>query len=481
MYLINSKLRSFRGRCVRVPLIGLLLAHCLACNREKAAQAQPPLPPAAAQRVVGEDWPSFLGPRGDGSSTEQGIDTARWNPTPPVVWTMPLGISYGAPTIVNGRLFMFERIGEVEQLTCYEAETARQLWKWGTVVQYNDMFGYNNGPRCSPIIDGNLVYLYGVTGKLSCVDIESGQLKWSKDLNKEYAVVPNFFGVASNPCIYENLLLVMVGGSTPETSHLPTERLAQVKPHGTAVVAFDKLTGQEVYRVGNGLASYASLVVKNIAGKPMGLAFLRDSLMAWDPATGRELFDFPWRAPMLESVNAALPIVVGNQVLISEAYEVGSALLNIEQGKPSVVWKDGGPRSSCRFRAHWSTPVVIDGYLYGCSGRNGPDTDFRCVRLSDGEVMWTDRNHDRQRSSLLLVDKHLIVLGEYGLLELMRPNPEKLEVLASTDLASTSDPRTGDGMMQYPCWAAPVLSHGLLYVRGNSSLVCLDLIPAASN
>lgn len=475
----SVKLQFATVLSMRISLICLFIAHCTACNREQAAQAQPPLQPAAAKRVVGEDWPSFLGPRGDGSSAEQGIDPARWKPIPPVVWTMPVGISYGAPTIVNGRLFMFERIGDVEQLTCYEAETARQLWKWGTEVQYDDMFGYNNGPRCSPIVDGNLVYLYGVTGKLSCVDIDSGQLKWTKDLNKEYAVVPNFFGVASNPYIYENLLLVMVGGSTPETSHLPTERLALVKPNGSAVVAFDKLTGQEVYRVGNGLASYASLMVRNIDGQPTGLAFLRDSLMAWDPATGKELFDFPWRAPMLESVNAALPIVVGKQVLISEAYEVGSALLDIDQGKPTVVWQDGGPRSSCRFRAHWSTPIVIDGYLYGCSGRNGPDTDFRCVRLSDGEVMWTDRNHDRQRSSLLLVDQHLIVLGENGLLELIRPNPEKMEVLAGTDVANIPDPRTGEAMLRSPCWAAPVLSHGLLYVRGDHSLVCLDLIPSA--
>ncbi len=463
-----------------VSLVCLLLAHCAGCGREEAASAQPPLQPAPVTRSAGEDWPSFLGPRGDGTSAEQPIAPDRWQPIPPVVWTLPVGVSYGAPTIVEGRLFLYERIGDVEQLTCYESETGRQLWKWGTEVKYDDMFGYNNGPRCSPIVDGNLVYLYGVTGKLSCVDIQTGQLKWTKELNQDYAVVPNFFGVASNPCIFENLLLVMVGGSTPETSHLPTERLAQVKPNGTAVVAFDKLTGEEIYRVGNGLASYSSLVVKTIDGQPTGLAFLRDSLLAWDPVSGQQVFDFPWRADMLESVNAALPVVDGKRVLISEAYEVGSALLEIEQGQPTVVWKDGGPRSSCRFRAHWSTPVAIDGYLYGCSGRNGPDTDFRCVRLSDGEVMWTDRNRDRQRSSVLQADGHLIVLGENGLLELIRPNPEKIEVLASADLANILDPRTGEGLLEYPCWAAPVLSHGLLYVRGNRSLVCLDLISPAS-
>src|SRR5690606_3632636 len=177
-------------------------------------------------------------------------------------------------------------------------------------------------------------------------------------------------------------------------------------------------------------------------------------LMAWEPASGQLLFNFPWRAPMLESVNAAMPVVIDDQILISEAYEVGSALLSVKHGQPpSVVWQDGGPRNLCRFRAHWSTPVAIDGYLYGCSGRNGPDTDFRCVRLSDGEVQWTDRNRDRQRSSLLAVDGHLIVLGETGWLELMRPDPKGPRILAQIDL---SDPESTGGMplLEYPCWAA---------------------------
>ena len=342
-------------------------------------------------------------------------------------------------------------------------------------MAYDDMFGYNNGPRCSPIVDGDRVYVYGVTGQLSCVRAATGEPLWTKNLNDEYGVVPNFFGVASNPCVHDDLLLVMVGGSTEATRGLRTELLNLVRPDGSAVVAFDKLTGREVYRVGKDLASYSSLVVKQIEGRPVGLAFLRDGLIGWEPKSGAELFYFPWRADMLESVNAAVPVVVGDQVLISEAYEVGSALLEIQDDAPRVLWQDGGPRSRCRFRAHWSTPVAIDGYLYGCSGRNGPDTDFRCVRLSDGEVQWTDRNRDRQRSSLIAVDGYLIVLGESGWLELMRPDPEGPQILARVDL-SDPDQTGGATLLDYPCWAAPVLSHGLLYLRGNSRLICLELM-----
>ena len=467
-------------------LLIMLLIHCPACGQEPApptgtvetSQAQPPVDLPDRQRQAGQDWPIFLGPHSDGSSSETGVDPALWNPTPRLVWSVELGVSYGAPTIFQGKLFQFDRYGDAERLTCYAAETGQKLWHWQAEVQYDDRFGYNNGPRCSPLVDGQLVYVYGVTGNLSCIDAHSGQHVWTRDLNTEYGVVPNFFGVASNPCIYENLLLVMVGGSTPQTRHLPTERLAQVEPDGTAVVAFDKLTGQEVYRVGDGLASYASLIVATIDGQATGLAFLRDGLMAWEPASGQLKFNFPWRSTMLESVNAAMPTVVGDRVLISEAYEVGSALLSLQHGQPpSVVWRDSGPRSRCRFRAHWATPVAIDGYLYGCSGRNGPDTDFRCLRLSDGEVMWTDRDRERQRSSVLLVDGYLVVLGETGTLELVRPSPEGMQVLARADLSDIRDPQSNAPLVEYPCWAAPVLSHGLLYVRGNDRLVCLDLIP----
>ncbi len=465
----------FRSGLFRSGLGLWLLIGCAACT-----PSEPPAQPlSTVQRTQGEDWPSFLGPRSDGSSAETGVDPQRWQPMPPIVWTMPVGVSYGAPTIAEGRLFQFDRFGFAERLTCFEAETAKELWKWESNVKYDDLFGYNNGPRCSPIVDQGMVYVYGVTGKLSCIEATTGKLKWTKELNKEYGVVANFFGVASNPCVFENLLLVMVGGSTPETRSLSTERLAQVKPDGSAVVAFDKLTGAEVYRVGNGLASYASLTVRTIQGKSQGLAFLRDSLLGWEAATGRELFNFPWRADMLESVNAAMPVVdpTSGFVFISEAYEIGSALLDPKDSLPAVVWKDGGPRSECRFRAHWSTPALVDGYLYGCSGRNGPDTDFRCVRFSDGEVMWTDRDRDRQRSSVLFVDGYLIVLGEHGRLELIKPSPSSINVVAKVELGDIPDPRTGAGLLEYPCWAAPVLSHGLLYLRGNNSLVCLDLIP----
>lgn len=431
-------------------------------------------------RKVGEDWPSFLGPRGDGTSSEKGIQPDLWSPLPKIVYTIDLKTSYGGPTLVKGRLLQFDRVNNKERLTCYRAETAEELWHWEQGVAYDDMYGYNNGPRCSPVVDGDLVYCYGVAGNLSCVTLADGKLVWTRDLVQEFGVIQNFFGVASTPKVDGDRLLVMVGGSPKESQFLPPGRLDMVKPNGTAILALDKRTGRELYRVGDDLASYSSPMTCELNGRKVGLAFLRSGLLGWDAAEGKELFRFEHRARMLESVNASQPIVHDNQVFVSETYQIGSVMLRPkvdQQGKWSVetVWKDGDSRSTQAFRAHWSTPALIDGYLYGCSGRNQPDSDFRCIRWSDGKVMWTDRRHER--SSVLHVDGYLIVLGEEGQLELLKPNPEKMERIKAVDLSRMQDKSDNLPLIESPAWAAPVLSHGLLFIRGNTKLICLDLIP----
>lgn len=429
--------------------------------------------PAAFWLENGEDWARFLGPAGNGHSSETGVDPELWQPHPPILWTLPLGVSYGAPCVVGQQLYQFDRYADSERLTCYDVLTAKELWRWEASVQYEDMYGYNNGPRCSPIIDGDLVFLYGVAGDLYCLNLQTRQLVWKVNTLKEYGVVPNFFGVASNPIVHGDKLLVMIGGSPPESQRVPAGQLDLVKPNGSAIVAFDKRSGAEIYRLGDDLASYASLSIQKVNDRLIGLAFLRSGLLAWDLDHGKVIHQFPWRSAMLESVNAALPVTDGRSVLVSEAYEVGSALLDASQTPWQPIWKDSGPRNRCCFRAHWATPILIDGYLYGSSGRNPADSDLRCVRWQDGQVMWTDRRHER--SSLLAVDGYLLVWGEYGHLDLIKPDATALNQIKSCDFSQV---QAGDGrpLLEYPCWAAPVLSHGLLYLRGNDRMVCFRLI-----
>ncbi|MFM7150932.1 MAG: PQQ-binding-like beta-propeller repeat protein, partial [Gemmataceae bacterium] len=245
---------------------------------------------------------------------------------PPVVWKKELGMSYAMPCISQGRLFLFDRERNRARLRVLGAETGEQLWSFDYPTDYRDQYGYNGGPRCCPIVDDNRVYLYGPEGMLHCLRVNDGKQIWSVDTGKNYGVVQNFFGVGSTPIIEKNLLLVQVGGSPPGSDTVPFD---QLKGNGSALVAFDKHTGKEVFRSGNDLASYASPVVATIGDRRLALLFARSGLFAIDPRTGKEVFFHPWRAPLLESVNASNPVVVGNRIFITECYEFGSALLEV--------------------------------------------------------------------------------------------------------------------------------------------------------
>lgn len=412
------------------------------------------------------DWPRFLGPAADGSSPETGL-LAPWPKAgPKMLWDCPLGVGYPPPVVAGGRLFHFDRFDNVVRLTCRDAATGAERWKAEFPTAYEDLYGYEPGPRACPVADGERVYVHGADGLLACVSAADGKEVWKLDTRAAYRFHQNFFGAGSVPWVEGDLLLVAVGGSPP--GRRPTD-LRDAKPNGTCVVAFDKLTGKERWRVGDDLASYASPTVAAIGGKRTGLYFARGGLLGFDPATGAERFRFPWRAKSLESVNAANPLVAGDRVLLSECYQRGSVLLDLAGGKPAAVWADPG-RDEPALLAHWSTPVHHAGFVYGSSGRHANEADLRCVELATGEVKWRERRTGR--CTLLKADSHLVSLGEGGELRLVRLNPEKYDEVSRWEIPG----------LGYPCWAPPVLSDGRLYVRGRGDrgnrLVCCELLPS---
>lgn len=446
------------------------------------AKAAPPaaLPPDLGTRPAGEDWPSFLGPRGDSRSLETGLIMPWPEQGPRIVWKRKLGTGYGAPTIARGRLYLFERIDNQATLFCLNSETGKELWKFSYPTDYEDYFGYNNGPRCCPVVDGDRVYIYGAEGMLHCLNAETGKLIWQVDTFKTFGVVQNFFGVGSTPVVEGDLLIAIVGGSPPESQNLGASNLDRVKGNGSGIVAFDKFTGEVRYSITDELASYASPMLTTIDGRRWCFAFARGGLVGFEPKSGKVEFQFPWRARLLESVNASNPVVVGNRVLLSETYGPGSVLLEVERGGCKVIWSDEKKGRNKSLQTHWNTAVYHEGYVYGSSGRHTNEAELRCVEFDTGKVTWSVPR--LSRSSLLYVDGHFICLTEYGELLLFKANPEKFE-LVSQVLLRNKDAREIPGfglppLLRYPAWAAPVLSHGLLYVRGDDHLVCLEVIRA---
>ncbi len=425
--------------------------------------------PDLRTRKTGSDWPGFLGPFANSVSPEKGIISPWPKEGLRIVWQKQLGTGYGMPSISRGRLYQFDRHGNQARLSCLKSETGEFLWKFEYPTDYEDFYNYNNGPRCCPVVDGDRVYIYGAEGMLHCVRAVDGKLLWKVDSMTRFGVVPNFFGVGSTPVVEGNLLIVQVGGSPKGDERFPT---LELKGNNSGVVAFDKLTGQVKYQVTDELASYASPVLSTIGGRRWCFVFARGGLIGLEPASGKVDFHYPWHANTLESVNGSNPVVVDDQVFISETYGPGSALLKVKPGGYEVVWKDSAQERRKRMQCHWSTPIYHEGYLYGCSGRHKSNGELRCIEWATGKVMWSQP--DLLRTSLLMVDGHFICLAEDGQLLLLKVNPQKYDEVSRLEVRGGAN---GHWLLEEPCWAAPILSHGLLYVRGRDRLVCLELIP----
>lgn len=412
----------------------------------------------------GLDWPSFLGPNRNSSSAETGLRFNWSEDTPATVWSRRFGTGYGIGSLAAGRYFHFDRHRNEARLRAFHAETGQQLWEFSYPTDYEDMFGFDNGPRSSPVVDGDRVYIHGVEGMLYCLNAKTGEQIWEVNTAKKFGVIQNFFGVGSSPLIFDDLLITMIGGSPPRSQAVPFGQLDQVEPNGNAIVAFNKLTGEVRYKTINDLASYASPVISEIKGQLVGLAFCRSGLFSFDPKTGESGFEFPFRAQKFASVNASTPIIVDSRILITESYGPGGALLQYTDGQVKTIWADNGPRDAS-IACHWNTPVVVDGYIYASSGEKTSAAQLRCVRLADAKIMWQEPGLGR--ASLTSADGHIVCLAETGRLFVFKPDPEGLNIVGEY-------PGEDPGLVS-PCWAAPVISHGYLYVRGKSKVLCLDI------
>jgi outer membrane protein assembly factor BamB len=417
------------------------------------------------------DWPGFLGPHRNGKSDERGMPTSWPTAGPPIAWQAAIGTGYSAPAIAGGRLFTFGRYEDKARLTCLDARNGEEQWKREYPTAFEDMFNYNNGPRATPVVDGQHVYTYGAEGILQCVRVADGQMVWRIDTFRDFGVVKNFFGVGSTPLIYNDVLITCVGGSPPGSPTDVYVASGRVESNGSAVVAFEKATGKVRWKTGDDLASYSSPVLAKIDRRDVVFMFARANLLAIDPMKGEVLAKFPWRSRKLESVNASTPVVVGNEIFISETYELGSALVRFTGNSFEEVWTDRDRRRNQAMALHWNTPIEHEGYLYGSSGYHAPDAELRCVEWKTGRVMWSEP--DLGRSSLTLVDGVIVSLGEYGTIRLLKPNPQKFEEVAKWELTAAD----GLPLLPHPAWAAPAIANGLLYVTGKNRLVCLKLFP----
>ncbi len=442
--------------------------------------APKPLPKGAQTH----DWTSFLGPTHNGISTETKLLKNFPKTGLKAVWELSKGIGYASPGIQGDYLVYPHRVKNEVIVECLHPATGKKYWEHRYETEYQDRYGYGSGPRASPVIDGDFVYILGVEGQFACLELKTGRVTWQRQINQEFKVPQDFFGTVGTPLLMGDVLILNVGA-----------------PGGPCVVGFDKHTGKVVWRAGEKWGpSYASPIPGVIHGQPRAFVFAggdsqppTGGLLSINPANGKVDFEYPWRSKKYESVNASCPVVLGNSVFISATYRAGSTLLKIGSDfKPTPAWSLRDTEHNETDDAvglHWNTAVHHDGYFYAFDGRNEPDASMVCFSAKDGKVAWrkipewqdkiTLNGETRAidmstlRGNLLRVDGRFLCLGEYGHLLWLDLTPQGYKELDRTMLFLARD-----------TWALPVLSRGLLYISQNNPdiatkkgarLVCYDL------
>ena len=370
------------------------------------------------------DWPQFLGPARNGATPE----TVNWPPS--VLWHKDAGEGFAGPVVANGKVIFFYRQNGKEIVDCLDANSGAKIWSYDYPTTYRDDFGFDEGPRSAPAIADGAVYAFGAQGVLSAIDFSTGKKRWSVSTGAK----KGWFGAAGSPLVEGGKVLVNIGG----------------------IVAYDAKTGNAVWKATNDEASYSSPTVATINGARHAFFLTRAGLVDLDPSNGQVRFSFPFRSRSSASVNAATPLVVGNQVFISASYGTGAALLDVSGSEYKKIWSNDDSMTN-----HYSTCVLRDGYLYGFHGRQEEGQAFRCVQLRTGKVMWDVDGYGA--GTVTLAGDKLLILRENGELVLAPAVPDGFHPSAKASILSKVTR------------SYPALADGKLYARDEKTLVCVRL------
>lgn len=409
--------------------------------------------PVAARAA--EEWPHWLGPKGDNTVRDAGLLDKWPDAGPKNVWEAPVGLGYASTVGQDGRVYVFSLDGkDTETLAALDAETGRVVWKQGydrpAPGGERPDRGYE-GTRATPAIDGGKIFTFGGTGMLVGRNLADGKELWRLDTLKETGGAllgsGQIWGQASSPLVFGDAVYVQGGRG------------------GAVAVAADKNTGKVRWKSqATGTAGYAAPLLADLPGKPQLVVFGGDAIWGLDPATGKTLWTTPWKASY--DINASTPIYHDGKVFVTTGYvpQTGRcALFEISAAGAKKVWektaREGGIAS--RFQ-----PAVLDaGYVYGNSeDKRGT---IRCLEWATGKTMWeAGEPHLGFGGSILRVNNDkLIALSQDGKLSLLLATPQKVEVLSQFELF------TGDQQV----WATPLVYRGKLYAKGKDRLVCLDV------
>lgn len=390
---------------------------------------------SAATADASADWPGWRGPKATGFAV--GTMNTDWTAKPPKeLWRIKLLSSGNAgPSANAGTVFLIDHEGKQAVVRAFAVATGAESWRFAFDDTDKENYGFD---RATPLIDGEVVYALGRLGQLHALKAKTGAKVWTADLSQLGGRKPGWNHTAS-PVLDGKALVVLPGAKDG------------------LLALIDKTTGKVVGKGGGDeQVSYASPVVATIAGVKQYVVFSATRIAGIDAVKGGVLWQHPWKTSY--DVNAATPLVIGDEVFITSGYGHGCAMLDVTAADAKVRWENKN------LQAHFSSPIHAEGSLYG----NSDPSDLCCLDARTGEVKWKQGGFGK--GGVVGLDGFLIAQdGDGGDAVLVRLDPAKYAEMGRIKAFSAKS----KSKSKY--WTAPIIANQRLLLRSQDELVCYDL------
>ncbi len=416
--------------------------------------------------VAAADWPQWLGPHRDGKSADTGLLKAWPKDGPKLLWSVQdldrVGTGNGSPAVVGERVYLHGGTAAKEAkefVTCLNARDGSVVWKTPLETASAEFLErWGGGPRDTPTVDGDSLYVLGTTGDLSCLSTADGRVVWHKNLVKEFGGKVPQWGYSESVLIDGDRLVCTPGG--------------QKKP----IVALDKKTGKQLWACEAPYdSSYSSVVIAEVGGvRQYVQQLMKDSKdiqkVPGGATVGVRASDgkLLWKVddPGLKIAVIPTPIVAGDRVFVTSGYGAGCKLIKLSPDG------NGGTKAEKVYAKktvsnHHGGIVLVGDYLYGHSDVG----NWECVELATGDEVWSTTKL-RGKGSISYADGMLYCFSESGTLALIKATPEGWTESGRFDIPKVSPIRS---KTSGKVWPHPVIADGRLYLRDYEYLYCYDV------
>jgi len=389
------------------------------------------------QSLPAADWPQWRGPDRNGLSKDTGL-LKQWPASgPPLVWSISnLGAGYGSISVKADRIFVQASKGAESAVLSLNRADGRVMWSKALGRGSKNYQG--PGPRGTPTVDGDRLYVLTENGDLACLKTQDGSVLWQRNILRDFGAQNTPWLISESPLVDGNNVIVTPGG------------------RNAGIVALDKMSGKTVW-VSKELsdeAGYASCVVGDVMGVRTVMTLTSTAGLGVRASDGKLLWSYPPVAN--DTANVATPVFHDNKVFYTSNYGTGGALLGLKAQGGAV--KAEQIYFTNEMQNHHGGVVLVNGYLYGFS-----NSILTCLDFSTGKVMW--RHRSVGKGSLTYADGHLYLQGEDNVVGLAEATPTGYKEKGRFPIADQG----------LPSWAHPVVTGGRLYIRNQGTLASYDV------